>query len=312
MKKAVALFLALVMCLSLVACGERSTNSGNTNMKNDTNTVDTSKFSGLWGRWVNGQADYESLADVTFYENGTCVVDGKDATWEAVLADDDDSIFQDGFFKPGEVYDFRLYQKEAPLGSIRVFVLDGYAPILLTGRVPKWVKANNTKTIELTPDNWKDYLEIVEDEVFESEYITDEFGDFVSEKMGVHKTWSLRWKPKYAPIISDNYELHFELSYTTSQVPCEFDSENSTINFTGEPTNNKEFTQKISYNAFPFYYSYNVDIEPRELYKAYLDTVIDASYFDCLNESNSMTICSDFEVLRIAGNTTIEIIEIVD
>lgn len=99
MKKIVALLLVAVMCLSFVACGggeiQNTNDDSHTNpsehMNNETtqsNSENTespyanhSLLSHLYGEWET-TTEGNSFTSFTINEDGSCIVDGKDATWK--------------------------------------------------------------------------------------------------------------------------------------------------------------------------------------------------------------------------------------
>ena len=188
MKKAISLILALVLCLSMCACSigdfvtinipgfgdSANSDAAPVDSSNKTSKENHFLFPFLYGTWnlkdENGFRDipYTSL---TVNEDGTCVVDGKPATWavsqwgsEKDIAID---IFIDGEHVCGALlsysYSYSLY--------FYAMTADG----ALNGSA--WEKesgfAVDGNDIVLTVDNWRDYFELRTGE----EFMDDAFGD---------------------------------------------------------------------------------------------------------------------------------------
>ena len=133
MKKAISLFLALVLCLSLCACGggEQNNETQGDSESNSTNnttmgsTTDTTLGTGneengqaetpthalvqdICGEW-KPDADNAPFQSLVIKEDGSCVVDGVSATWKiegSYTTDTDLSIrvYVDGNILFGMVY----------------------------------------------------------------------------------------------------------------------------------------------------------------------------------------------------------------
>lgn len=101
MKKAMSLFLAVVLCLSLCACGggsspEAPNPTDNTNddagspIDNDTLNTEIENYvhprlSEMCGSWINnntGTDDFNPCLTLTINEDHTCVVDGVAYSWD--------------------------------------------------------------------------------------------------------------------------------------------------------------------------------------------------------------------------------------
>lgn len=91
MKKAISLFLALVMCLSLCACGgdtqESQNGSENTENKEDIqNQVDAEFIAMVCGRWELYSGWRELGGVLEFREDGVCIINGEALKWDAAFA----------------------------------------------------------------------------------------------------------------------------------------------------------------------------------------------------------------------------------
>lgn len=90
MKKLIALFLTIVLCLSLCACSGDA--SGSTDNKTQTEVkltespfVNHPHLQYMYGEWVINSGyenDHVAFRSLTINEDGTCIVDGVSATWK--------------------------------------------------------------------------------------------------------------------------------------------------------------------------------------------------------------------------------------
>ena len=81
MKKALSLILALVMCLSLCACGD-----GNIDIQNPTDGKPNNSNEDRWLRdWVGTYKTKDEQQTLEICEDGICVLNGKAYTWENVF-----------------------------------------------------------------------------------------------------------------------------------------------------------------------------------------------------------------------------------
>ena len=94
MKKFFALLVAAVMCLSLVACGggeeTPNTDDNGTQQENNTNQnadpyTDHPLLQSILGEWAlqDEEIGNNPYSSVVINEDGTCLVDGQNATWKA-------------------------------------------------------------------------------------------------------------------------------------------------------------------------------------------------------------------------------------
>ncbi len=148
-----------------------------------------------------------------------------------------------------------------------------------------WLPIDHMVTVDLTTDNWDQYFEIVVTESAE----TDAFGDMTS----VTRSWSLQCRDSYQLVVPNNFEIHFEFYYFESNYPCVFDTANNTLTITDVASFNANHTQKYS-----FVKNYNSPDTCTSLFFLTSST----SYVTSISEF------SDFEVLRLAGNTTVQLV----
>lgn len=138
-------------------------------------------------------------------------------------------------------------------------------------------------TVEITPDNWSEYFEIVESR----EYVVDDFGDFLY----VTRRWDLVLKKDYS--IQNNYKLIMEVQYNTYYTDYEVNHETKDFTLIGEPRDIESHTEKMTIQR------YSAD---------WLDNNWWGNIELAGGATTIMTSISDFQVLRVAGDTTIELL----
>ena len=93
MKRALSPILALVICLSLCACGGNTQESHNSNESTENNTdnaqdrIDAEYITMVCGRWdlISGWRDLGFVLE--FRESGICVINEEALTWDAAFKD---------------------------------------------------------------------------------------------------------------------------------------------------------------------------------------------------------------------------------
>ncbi|MBR4057502.1 MAG: hypothetical protein IKK00_05115 [Oscillospiraceae bacterium] len=148
---------------------------------------------------------------------------------------------------------------------------------------PPGVPGENTQyiTVEITSDNWFEYFELVEEIV----YHTDDFGDFSS----VNNFWRLELKEGYSS--KHSLSIHFEVQYNLQKVSVEINHDTKeVIKIDGDyevltKTDKVETSGDMALIAQTFIQDFELQ-DPSQQYIYYI---------------------SDFQVLRVAGDTTIEL-----
>lgn len=305
MKTAISLLLALVLCLPLCACGgntpdsETQDNVGNVSTDNSTDSTSTPEssdiidnttenvesterdfenhplLSKLFGTWKNQYTDdeYAPYDVLIINEDGSCNVDGVEATWDverpynpnmtSTLTID---IFIEGERTCGAI----LFSDGTIVGQTSNYGMGGW-----------YFNASSYITVEITPENWSEYFELVET----TEYITDDFGDFLR----IEKAWNLVLKNGYQFPEGLNQEISFEVQYSKYSVNCEINHDTKEVTAIGEPQNITEHTEKVTLDNHSS------------------DSGVTIWAGDIVDTSTSQVCISDFQILRVAGDTTLDL-----
>lgn len=284
MKKILALLLVAVMCLYLVACGsgvnestQPQSDGEKNNVTNSTTENIESDFANhplltkLYGTWENkSDNEYAPCQTLIINEDGSCIVDGVEATWDVERPYNPNStsslvidIFIDGERNFGAI----LFDNGTIVGQTPNYGTGGW-----------YFNTSNYITVEITPENWSEYFELVES----TEYITDEFGDFLY----VEKAWNLVLKNGYQFLSEKNYEISFEFQYSKYSVNCEINHDTKEVTSIGEPQNITEHTEKASFD----------------------DSLCITIWKELIFDTSTLQVCiSDFQILRVAGDTIIDL-----
>lgn len=180
MKKLISLILVAVLCLSLASCAGDPA-PGQDGRSDGINSVIESNNppkKGTWSERIPGKYR-DSLSDKSFVlkDNGTCTIEGSDYTWK--IADFDETYANvDVFDGKTAVYQVRLYpyvRESAESLSIGTSSTLNEENNFIMGILDAVDEEGNTNSvraqffnmadfyvIELTPDNWLDYFEFVE------------------------------------------------------------------------------------------------------------------------------------------------------
>lgn len=148
---------------------------------------------------------------------------------------------------------------------------------------PPEIPGENTQyiAVEITSENWSEYFELVEEIV----YHTDDFGDFSS----VNNFWRLELKEGYST--KHSLSIHFEVQYNLQEVSVEINHDTKEVRkIDGDyevlsKTDKVETSGDMALIAQTFIQDFELQ-DPSKQYIYYI---------------------SDFQVLRVAGNTTIEL-----
>ncbi len=295
MKKLMAVLLAMVMSVSLVACGGRninpSTNEGGetkTTQENEISTTDNTDYANelnqilcasVWYGMRHGEGSEEEF---TFFDDGHFEKDGSSFTWEFEKYHKDATEFlTNNAFQTTPNYDAArgLYVTDQFLLG---YDTDGN--LLLYWRDYFCYNQSQYEMIEIALDNWQDYFELREYQKFEE----NGFHEF--EKATTY--FSLVSKDG---IVFDNSkcDVTFEYTYTYECKPYTVDFENKTVIY-GET-----IETKIS----------DPNVETMNNVGQYIGEYTDkryGEYFTCnfINElqgDNAREVVS-VEIIRIAGS----------
>ncbi len=235
-------------------------------------------ISQLAGSWTvaDTQESEFPYSSVTLRADGTCTADGKDGTWTALRVQQ-------------RYIDF-AYKEQYAMLSLRLRI-DGlesamtvqYAqpesPVLMTysttGVPTVWTRSGEQITVEITADNWQDYFEVLE-------------YDDMDPNGNSYKRWSFQLKPQYQARNAQDTKLQFEFTFRRGYANCEIGDSYDSIDLTGAP------------------YDLHNESKRTELYVHQAYEL--ASSLFC---NNQIEYYSDFDVLRVAGDTKLDLIRIV-
>ena len=247
MKKILALLLAVVMCLSLAACGGGETpntddNSGmgqgeqlDTESNNTANTenpyANHPLLQFIYGEWEYEGSHKENYPFVKLEVNkdGTCVVDGAAGMW----------IISDQTSLDGRLYIDVLVDNQV-IGSASISIWAGnygfHVSDIMISPGDNW--KHNTAVvaddndITLTAENWRDYFDLIT----ESTYSENAFGEVESMRIKQY----LVPKEEYAANILAT-DVVYEIERTASEYYIELNPTEKTYKIgemvqTGEPS----------------------------------------------------------------------------
>lgn len=190
MKKLISMILVLAMAMSLCTCGKGANDNGNAENPvhemdgsadaiGSVTEVDNNLKKSAWSERIPGEYRAPSL-DTSFVlnDNGTCTIEGGNYTWK--LADHDESYANlDVFDGKTAVYQVRLYpyvsegEQSLSLGTSSTLNEENSFIMGILDIVDEYGNPNSVNAqffnmedfyvIELTPDNWLDYFEFVEE-----------------------------------------------------------------------------------------------------------------------------------------------------
>ncbi len=328
MKKAVALFLALVMCLSLAACVDYA------NEPEATRTWSSEAKSYLTALFDGAFYSFTVFDDkriiCSFNEDGTCLINGISGTWVAQPTEQWMSYNnQDIGLEPSKTDKYNVlllelqitldgemqliyveitetqevavrYYDSHGLSSItikisknlaespeKIEILLSTSPANFSGYTELKEEIKDVITVEITPENWSEYFEITEVESI-SWPESDAFGDMPEnylEDIRPFRSYYIQPKSEYK--IFNSVETHFEVSANRYQIAYELDVENKNISYIGEPEFLDVWTEKVSC----------VDGIRNNPQRIGLDSCHPI-------RDNQLSVLSDFQVLRVAGDTT--------
>lgn len=236
MKKAISLLLALVMCLSLCACG-----GGSGTPEATEPTLSSEWMSYLCGEWeVLYRSDEGKIENVTFGEDGTVTIGSKSATWKLEYQNDseirlqiadDDNIICDFVL---EIRDNDLYAGVIQYNSNNISLY----------------KPSYYEIITITEANWQEYFE--ERIIWEEEY--NEFDELKYVTIGndyvlKEQYWS-RFSFQMMDDLRDENVIDpgaYETVYEKGSFIVHLDIENDTYTIENfEPTGTSSYVNPLS------------------------------------------------------------------
>ena len=237
MKKILSLVLVLALCLSMVACGGGNNTPDGSTPATEPVATDPSPEDELRNRalgyWKANHENGEDIpAELTFLEDGTCLVDEKQCTWTAEIGDADTIIISDG---DKELYRIYWYYRNQDPSDYGLIYQHGYNYF--------YFNPSHYEAVEITPENLLDYFEIKE----RGNFITDGFGDVTS--LDIITSFGL--KDAYKDRISDIAESNivFEYSYKHGKADVTIDTESKSYRVedcTGQVFNSDVVTGRIN------------------------------------------------------------------
>ena len=248
-KKVLGLMLALVMCVSLTACGGGKENSNHEgvdheqllqmlengeyenahyyidNLKRqdaEANKEDEEKVSALpelYGEWILQYSHVEDtvVESISVKDDNTCKIGDKEYKWRVNYEQEKSASL---YVTEGESQVYSMYlnleNREQSLSLNKILEED-------TGRtesVGSYRKAANYDKIEITTDNFTEYFELVE----EVEFTKDSFGDV----SGLSYSQYVVIKEEYLDKVSDLSNVVVELDFTYGKKGITVDLVNQT------------------------------------------------------------------------------------
>lgn len=186
MKRIMALLLAVVTCLSFIACSNDdstlntdSSERGTTNTNDSEETIEVTESQlinhpflqfmyGEWEQQSDEAKECSPYSQLTVNKDGTCIIDGQSGTWEVSELSKEDYLIIDLFCGTEKV-------AGASFGlNIGFWALYADGEQAFTSSWEKMSEAVvDQNDIVLTTDNWRDYFELVT----EPRYDKDAFGE---------------------------------------------------------------------------------------------------------------------------------------
>lgn len=146
-------------------------------------------------------------------------------------------------------------------------------------------------TVEITPENWSDYFELVDTR----EYRT-------APEQGINYAyirWELVLKPQYEFVNPENSKIWLKVAYKLHELEIEIDHEGKNFTFVGEPP------------PYETTYTANITGSKHLLYGTDKDQwwcIIERSGATCEDEhSNKLPMIYDLEVLQAEGSFALKV-----
>jgi len=314
MKKIIAFLTTLVMCLSLVACGNSEyqaiidaldakdyqlavqeiyklyqadqTGENATGAETEADPEVKAMEASAIGEWTVSYyyEDDNEITTFTVNEDGTATIGDESFTWELNYADKDSASFN---IKNGDtnVYDLDVDKKDEGYHSATLYK---YTDEYNTTWIDEFYRLDDFTKIEITKDNFFDYFEEYENtEIIENK---DAFGEVTSTDIRVRKGFAL--KEECGLVISSLKNVPVEYSYRTMWV-----------NVSADPTTGEYHLGEVT--------DYDADSEPRSDVTSLSDITHNDDiytlglsfgelYIDEYPVDNLYTY-TDFELVRAAG-----------
>lgn len=304
MKKLICSILLLTSCLFLFACNNMetansiSTEPVATTVSNTTEATapepthsegdlvhaDHPLLNVLYGDWVLRNKEDPLLTltcpctSLSFRDDRTCTVDGKDARWSIRDDTNDAELHISVFNETGDVCHVVVWKDTGTL-----HVSAEHNPDMWFG---VWARPFETITVTVNEDNWDEYFEIITYEDFR----VDGFGE-----NGIpYIIWSLALKPEYRIAFGEQYSLFIEFSFTPYLRSCSIDSDTGTIVLSGTPEYREE---EIRQEPFLFY-SHSNRADPGSFYIATPDSLADYKVIELIE---------NIEILRFSEVVTLDL-----
>ncbi len=161
LKKLLTVVLALIMCLSLVACGGGAEEKA------------WEEF--LVGEWIAENGNRDKFPEgLSFNEDGTCIINGEEYEWEVRNTYENDA---DYFVKDGKNNKYRINASKYDSSYSYINLNEVDAEGNSIGSFGTFYKVEEFTKIEITEDNWQEYFETVKKPM---STVEDAFGEVVN------------------------------------------------------------------------------------------------------------------------------------
>ena len=236
MKKALALLFAAVLCLSLAACGgesnpPRQDGSTTSTTKNESKPTVPAEFTAnlpkLCGEWkILKRDDVGKLETITIREDGTFLCDDRTLEWRYAYHHGNNlqiNLF-DGESKVG-YFELRLEEDGDITGSVTLDDQNGKLRLY---------KPSHYEIINVTPDNWQDYFEIVQYMTYRENAFGEAESCFFRTEMQLKEIYRNRLSANLSDDVFDNNVIQngaLEFSYDNGECAASIDLANRTYTF---------------------------------------------------------------------------------
>ena len=187
MKKVISLLLALVLCLSLCACGGENDTPETTEAPTEMtqmapteatvpttlNVEETEAMEWLCGEWSNDENS------ITFNSDNSCVIDGETLRWEFYHISSPSSFSAVVYNGDNLCYRLSSWTEDMGYSVLMVYPVDENGN---DGTQIDYLRNDEWTIVEITMENWSDYIEFAE----VGSFPTNDFGEktlFISYDM---------------------------------------------------------------------------------------------------------------------------------